>query len=62
MDLPFLSKRKKIRKCNKLVCNIHDKKNYVVHIRALKQALNRGLIFKKVHKVIRFNQKEWLKP
>ena len=38
MDLPFLSKRKKIRKCNKLVCNIHDKENYVVHIRALKQA------------------------
>ena len=25
-DLPFLSKRKKIKKCNKLVCNTHDKK------------------------------------
>ena len=42
-DLPFLAERKKIRKCNKLVCNIHGKENYVVHIRALKQALNRGL-------------------
>ena len=29
----------KIEKCNKLVCSIQDKENYVVHIRALKQAL-----------------------
>ena len=32
-DLPFLSKRMKIDKCKKLVCNLHDKKKYVVHIR-----------------------------
>ena len=44
-DLPFLAERKKIKKCNKLVCSIHDKKNYAFHIRALKQALNNGLIF-----------------
>ena len=36
--------------------------NYVVHIRALKQVLNHGLILKKVHKVIQFNKKVWLKP
>ena len=36
--------------------------NYVVHIRALKQVLNHGLILKKVHKVIQFNKKAWLKP
>ena len=35
-------------------------KNYVVHIRALKQALNHGLILKKVHIVIQFNdEKQW---
>ena len=45
--LPFVSERMKIKKYNKLVCNIHDKENYVVHIRALKQALNHGLILKK---------------
>ena len=44
------------------ICNIHNKENYVVHIRALKQALNHELILKKVHKVIQFNQKAWLKP
>ena len=53
--------RKKIEKCKKLFCNIHNKENYVVHIRALKQVLNIGLILKKVHKVIQFNQEERLK-
>ena len=61
-DLPFLTERNKILKCNKLVCNVHDKKNYVVHIRALNQALNHGFILKKVHRVIQINQKAWLKP
>ena len=61
-DLPFLPKRKKIRKCNKLVCDFHYKKTYVVYITTLKQALNHGLILKKVHSVIQFNQKAWLKP
>ena len=60
-DLPFLYKRKKIEKCNKLVCTMHDKKNYVVYIRALKETINYGLILKKVHRVIQFNQEAWLK-
>ena len=51
----------KINKCSKLACNFYDKNNYVVHIRALKQALNNGLILKKVHRLIQFNQKAWLK-
>ena len=51
----------KIKKCNELVCNLHDKNNYVVYIRSLKQALNHGLIFKKVHRLIQFNQEAWLK-
>ena len=33
-----------------------------MHIRVLKQALNHGLVLKKVHRVIQFNQKDWLKP
>ena len=31
----------------KLVCSIEDKEKFVIHIRALKQALNHGLILKK---------------
>ena len=49
-------------KCKKLVCNLYDKKNHVVHIRSLKQALNHGLILKKVHRIIQFNQEAWFKP
>ena len=60
-DLPFLSERMKIDKCSKLVCNLHDKNNYVVHIKVLNQALNHGLILKKFHRVIQFNQEAWLK-
>ena len=61
-DLSFLPERKKIRKCNNLVCTVLDKENYVVHIRALKQALNHGLILQKAHGVIKLNQEAWLKP
>ena len=38
-----------------------DKKEYVIHVRNLKRSLNQGLFLKKVHKVIKFNQKAWLK-
>ena len=34
-DLPFLAEKKKIEKCNKLLCSIHGPENYVVHIKAL---------------------------
>ena len=60
-DLPFLQERIKIDKCSKLVCNLYDKKSYVVHIRSLKQVLNQGLILKKGHRIIQFHQKTWLK-
>ena len=60
-DLPFLPKRMEIDKCKKLVCNLRNKKKYVVHIRSLKQLLNHGLKLKKVHRITEFNQEAWLK-
>ena len=51
-----------VNKCKRLVCNLFNKKKYVAHINTLKQAINRGLKLKKIHRVIEFNQKEWLKP
>ena len=30
-DLPFFPERMKINKCIKLICNLYDKNNYVVH-------------------------------
>ena len=53
--LPFLPERVKLEKVEKLVANLHDKTEYVIHIRNLKQALNHGLILTKVHRVIKFN-------
>ena len=32
-DLPFLPERIKIHKVEKLVANLHDKKEYAIHIR-----------------------------
>ena len=52
----------KINKSTKLVCNIHNKENYVLHIRTLKQALNQGLKLTNVHRIIQFDQEAWLKP
>ena len=52
----------KIEKVEKLVANLHNKTEYSTHIRNLKQALNKGLVLRKVHKVIKFNQNAWLKP
>ena len=60
-DLAFLSERMEVNKCKKLVCNLFNKKKYVAHINTLKQALNNGLKFKKIHRVIEFNQEAWLK-
>ena len=37
-------------------------KNCVLHMRALKQALNHDIILQKVHRVIQLNQKLWLEP
>ena len=60
-DLPFLSEGMVINNTKKLVCNLNDKKNYIVHINVLKQALDHGLKLRKVHRVIEFDQEAWLK-
>ena len=56
-DLSFLPERKKIGNCKKLLCGIEDKEKYIVYISALKQALNHGLILKRVHRVIQLIKK-----
>ena len=59
--MPFLPERKILENVEKLFCSIEDIEKYVVHIRALKQALNHGLILKEVSRVIKFKQEAWLK-
>ena len=45
--LPFLPERMKTEKTEKLVANLHDKEEYVIDIRNLKQVLNHVLALKK---------------
>ena len=49
-----------IEKVERFVANLHDKTEYVTHIR--KQTLHDELVLKEVHGVIKFNQNAWLKP
>ena len=50
-DLPLLPEKINIEKVEKLVANLHNKNEYVIDIRNSKQALNHGLVLKKVHRV-----------
>ncbi|XP_057290807.1 uncharacterized protein LOC130613487 [Hydractinia symbiolongicarpus] len=60
-ELPFLPERRTVHKVEKLVLNLENKRKYVVHIRALHEAIKHGLELKQVRRVIRFNKKAWLK-
>ena len=51
----------KIEKVENLATTLHDKTEYVIHIRNLKQALNHELVLKRLYKVITFKQQAWLK-
>ena len=60
-DFSFLPEGTKIEKVEKLVTNLQDKTEYVIHIRNLKQELNHRSVLRKVHTVIKFNKKNYLK-
>ena len=42
-DLPFMCERMEINRVEKLVPNLRDKKGYVIHVKALDQAVTHGL-------------------
>ena len=46
-DLPFMCAKMKINGVEKLVPNLYYKKKYVIHIKALKQAINHGLVLER---------------
>ena len=52
----------KIEKAEKLVTNLRNKSEDVIHIRYSKQVLNHGLFLKTVPGETKFNEKVWLKP
>ena len=60
-DLPFMCEKLKINGVEKLIPNLFDKIRYVIHIRALDQALKHGLVLEKIRRAIEFNQSDWMK-
>ena len=48
-------------KSSKLVASLNDKTRYVIHEMNLKQAVDSGLILTKIHRVVEFNQRPWMK-
>ena len=60
-DLPFMCGRMVINGVEKLVPNLYYKKRYLIHIRALEQALKHGLALECIHRAIEFKQSAWMK-
>ncbi|KAJ8918524.1 hypothetical protein NQ315_013028 [Exocentrus adspersus] len=64
-DLPFLAENivppNSKSKLKKLIPNLYNKRNYVIHYKTLQQAIKNGLILKKTHRVLKFEQSRWLK-
>ena len=60
-DLPFMCERMEIKGVEKLIPNLRDKKNYVIHIQVLNQALQHGLRLDRIHRAIEFDQSPYLK-
>ena len=44
----------------KLMRTLEDKKEYVIHYKALQQAISLGVEVKKIHRILKFKQKRYL--
>ena len=60
-DLPSMCGKMKINGVEKLVPNLYYKRKYVVHIKALKQAIDHGLVLERIHRAIEFKQSAWMR-
>ena len=59
-EYPLAPESLKINKVGNLIPNLRDKTNYVIHYKNLQQYLGLGMVLKKVHRGIKFNERPWL--
>ena len=60
-NYPLAPEQIKVNKVEKLIPNLWNKKNYVIHYENLKQYLNLGLKLTHIHRGIKFKESQWLK-
>ena len=60
-DYPLCPERVDCNKVEKLIPNLRDKKNYVIHYKNLMQCLNLGMKLKKIHRGIKFVESAFMK-
>ena len=61
-DYPLAPEQTEVNKVEKLISNLRDKEKYVLHYKNLKQYLDLGLELTCIHRGIKFEESEWLKP
>src|SRR5699024_5691870 len=58
-DLPFCPQQVEMNGNRKLIPNLYDKKDYVIHYKNLLQALDAGLELESIKQIITFKQSDW---
>ena len=61
-EYPLAPERLMINKVEKLIPNLNDKKRYVIHYENLKQYESLGLKITHIHRGIKFEESDWMKP
>ena len=59
-DYPLAPEQIEVNKVDKLIPNLWNKKNYVIHYENLKQYLSLGLKLTHIHRGIKFEESQWL--
>ena len=60
-DYPLAPEQIEVNKTKKLIPNLWNKKNYIIHYENLKQCLNLGLKITRIHRGLKFKESRWLK-
>ena len=61
-DYPLAPENITINEIDKLTPNLNNKTKYILHLKNLQLYLSLGLKLTKVHKVLAFEQKYWMRP